>query len=94
MNTFSFDTLSNATPLRITRELEKQVQSIGEESFPDDEGVSFSITRAMQADNRNYIEVTPDQDTGYEKYVFELDADFNISRCYSLEDGEYELLFD
>lgn len=94
MNSFSFEALSNAKPLEVTSELQQQVQSIGESSFPDDEGVSYTITRAMQTDNRRYLEVTPSQDTGYAKYVFELDNDMNIGRCYALEDDQYALLFD
>ena len=94
MSTFSFENLTNASPLRISDELQQRIQSVAEESFPDDEGVCFTITRAVQAGDTKYVEVKPDQDTGYEKYVFELDIDLNIARCYSLEHGQYDLLFD
>ena len=94
METFSFTGLDNARPVEITSTLQESVQSTGEDSFPDDEGVKYTISRAVEANRVLYVEIIPDSDIGYEKFVFELNADGAVNKCYAFEDGEYGLLFN
>jgi len=93
MDTFSYDQLDNATPITVSDELKAIIQSEGEESFPDDEGVTFIITNAIAADQGRFFEVTPDMDTGYEKYIFQLNEDNCVTHGYALEDDVFSLLF-
>ena len=45
-------------------------------------------------DNTRYVEITPDKDTGYKRFVFQLNAKNSVVKCYSFEGGIYTLLFD
>lgn len=91
--TFFFDKIEGARPLEITEKLQSLVQSAGEKSFPDDEGVIFTISKAVIANDIRYIEVIPNKDTGYEKYIFELSSKNSVMKCYSFERDKYSLLF-
>jgi len=93
MDSFSFDDLANTgNPIETTTELQSQIQSLAEESFPDDEGASFKIIRAVGFDTARYIEVMSDAHPYFPRYVFELDNNDALLRCYSFV-GAYSLLF-
>ena len=93
METFSFDALKTAYVVETTPELQHVVQEEASNAFPDDEGTNFNIARVIASDNSRYIEVIPDQDTGYERYIFELDSHDKLVRAYAWEDGQFVLLF-
>jgi hypothetical protein len=54
MNTFSFDELTAVRQIAINDVLQANIQIPAEESFHDDEGVTFTITRAVVANNTCY----------------------------------------
>ena len=93
MDNFSFDDLAiTGNPIETTTALQSQIQSLAEESFPDDEGANFKIIRAVSVDTTRYIEVMSDAHPYFPRYVFELDDNDALLKCYSFE-GAYSLLF-
>jgi hypothetical protein len=49
---------------------------------------------AMAVNNDRYVEIIPDMDTGYEKYVFDLNTKNSVIKCYAFKDDIYALVFD
>jgi len=93
MKTFSFDQLATAYAVDITPELREAVQTGSQIIFPDYDGVNFNIECVVASEGMKYVEVVPDQDTGHERYVLEVDGYNNIMRGYALENDVYSLLF-
>ena len=90
---FSFTDLTDTAPVEINEEFADLVQTLGEESFPDKEGVRYVAEHVVEADGIRYAEIVPDADTGYSKYVFVINDGNRIVACYCFEDGAYSLLF-
>jgi len=90
---FSFNDLADTTEIEISEEITKLIQSLGEEAFPDDEGVHYVTEQVQEAGGKWYVEVAPDGETGYSKYVFVTDTKNNIEACYCYDGGGYSLLF-
>ena len=93
METFSFDQLKTAYVVEITPELQQAIQEGARKAFPDDAGTSFNVVRVIASEGSRFVEVTPDKDTGYERYIFELDSKDKLARAYALEDHQFVLHF-
>ena len=95
MDTITVEQLDKAKDIDITEELQSRVQAAGEEAFPDDEGVTYTLNRAMNYNGLRLVTITPDQYIGYNQLIFELNQDNSINKCYAFDDEKtYFLLFD
>ena len=93
METFSFDQLQTAYVVEITPELKQAVQSESAMAFPDNADASFDVVRVIASDNSRFVEVIPGEDTGHERYIYQLDSHDKLVRVYALEDDQFVLHF-
>ncbi len=96
MENFSFEELEkvgNPQPLEITDTLQTQVQSAGEDSFPDDEGVTYKIIRAVISNNIRFVEITANMELDESRFVFELNTDHSVKRCWDFNGNDYSPFF-
>ncbi len=96
MKNISFEELAevgNSQPLEITDTLKAQIQLAGENSFPDDEGITYKIIKAVMSNNIRFVEITANMALGEGRFVFELNADHSVKRCWDFNGSDYSPFF-
>ncbi len=78
--------------------IRENIQTIGLDSFPDDENVTWNIIKIEHKGKYSYVEAKPDPDmVGYPQFKFVIaykGESLEAVACYCLEGGKWGLLFD